>query len=414
MSATAASAGPFCVAVIDLDAPLGDLECMRKTPPPYTGAWILVCRSGRPLGAIQVPLDGTTIPAATLVEEVGHQIGDVAPLPAPSLPGVTMPATVVVASSCSRPAELERCVESLRNLDYPDYEIVVVDNRALPDPPLDLERVRVLHEPRPGGSAARNRGLQAVTSEIVAFTDDDVEVDPHWLRAIIGRFVRQPDVAVVTGLVVPRELETQAQVWFEQSGSGPDRVFSELTFEWAGRFRIRRRDGQADDGGNLLSLYATGELGIGSNMAFRTAALRELGGFNAALGPGTPARAGEELAVFLELLTAGEQIAYEPTAIVHHTHRATLPELKHQIFSYGMGFTAMLTAITARNPRHLLGLAGVFPAWLRSLRDPSSAKQVNRAAEYPRELARAELKGMLLGPLAYLRSRRMQRRWTHA
>jgi cellulose synthase/poly-beta-1,6-N-acetylglucosamine synthase-like glycosyltransferase len=413
MSATA-SAAPFCVAAIDLDVPITDLECARDTSPPYAGAWILVCRSGRPLGSIQVPLEGTVIPAAELEHEVRRQIVEIAPAPPSDAREVTTPVSVVVASSCSRPTQLERCIESLRRMDYPDYELIVVDNRAVSDPALDLEGVRVLHEPRPGGSAARNRGLAAASTEIIAFTDDDVDVDPNWLRAIAGRFARQPDVAAVTGLVVPSELETQAQVLFEQSGSGPDRVFSELTFERAGRFRIRRRGSGASDDGSVVSLYATGELGIGSNMAFRASALRSLGGFDEALGPGTPARAGEELAVFLELLAAGQRIAYEPTAIVHHTHRATVPELQHQIYSYGMGFTAMLTAITLRNPRHLLGLASVFPVWLRSLRNPESAKRANRASDYPRALVRAELKGMLVGPAAYLRSRRWQARWRNA
>ena len=56
-------------------------------------------------------------------------------------------------------------------------------------------------------------------------------------------------------------------------------------------------------------------------MAFRTAALRELGGFDEALGPGTPAQAGEDLLVFLRLLAGGRRLAYEPGAFVWHWHR---------------------------------------------------------------------------------------------
>ena len=115
--------------------------------------------------------------------------------------------------------------------------------------------------------------------------------------------------------------------------------------------------------------------------------------------------------MLIEMLTAGNRLAYEPNAIVQHSHRATIAELEHQIHSYGIGFTAMLTAITLRDPRHAIGLTAVLPAWLRSLRDPSSAKNAHRTEDYPPALARAELRGMLSGPLAYIRSRRVQRRW---
>jgi hypothetical protein len=70
----------------------------------------------------------------------------------------------------------------------------------------------------------------------------------------------------------------------------------------------------------------------------------------------------------------------------------------------------MLTALVLRNPWHAVGAASVVPAWLRSLRDPAAAKQVNRAEDYPPELARAEFRGMLAGPAAYLRARLALRR----
>ncbi len=237
-----------------------------------------------------------------------------------------------------------------------------------------------------------------------------MQVHPGWLTALGRRFARQPHLSAVSGLVVPLELETQAQILFEQSGEGPDRGYAPLTFERAGRFRVRRRDEQAGQE-QVRSLYLTGEFGLGSNMAFRTAVLQASGGFDEALGVGTLTRGGEDLAMFVELLTAGHQIAYEPTAIIEHQHRATMDDLDRQIYGYGLGFTAMLTAVTFRDPRHVLGLAGIVPAWLRSLRAESSAKSVNRADDYPPALARAELRGMAAGPIAYLRARRGRPSW---
>jgi hypothetical protein len=134
--------------------------------------------------------------------------------------------------------------------------------------------------------------------------------------------------------------------------------------------------------------------------------LQASGGFDEALGPGIATHSGEDLAVLMELLTAGHQLGYEPTAIIEHQHRATMADLDRQIHDYGLGFTAMLTAVTIRDPWHLLGLAAIVPAWLKSLRAETSAKSVNRADDYPPALARAELRGMAAGPLAYLRARR--------
>jgi GT2 family glycosyltransferase len=402
--------GPIRVAVIDVCEPIADLDCRRDGDSPYVAAWILVRRAGRPLGSIQLPLDGTRISASQLEREISERLQDAATRE-PHAPSASLPrATIVVPTAMSRLEQLRRCVRSLSELDYPDYEVIVVDNRPAGAEPVALPGVRVVRETRPGISAARNRGLVEANGGFVAFTDDDVEVDRRWLRALGERFAESTELAAVTGLVVPAELETPAQIFFEQSGSGLDRGYAALTFERAGRFQIRRRN--LDDGTELVhSLYEMGELGLGSNMAFRTEALRDAGGFDEALGTGTPTRGGEDLAILVALLDSGRRLGYEPGAIVHHTHRASIDDLERQIYGYGLGFTAMLTAVALRRPRHFVGLAAVLPTWLRSLRDPDSAKRANRTDDFPSELGGTELRGMLAGPVAYLRARMMQRRW---
>ena len=262
--------GPIHVAVIDVGQPIVDVDCTRVCEPPYAAAWILACRDGRPLGSVELPVHQRRIPGEQLERELRAKLGGAwdrrAAQDAPQLAR----ATVVVPTALSRPEQLRSCVRSLTELDHPDYEVIVVDNRPAGAPPVDLPGVRVVRETRPGISAARNRGLQEARGEIVAFTDDDVEVDRRWLRAIGERFARAPELAAVTGLVVPAELETPAQIFFEQSGSGLDRGYAPLTFERAGRFQITRRD--EDDGTERIqSLYEMGELGLGSNMAFRIA-----------------------------------------------------------------------------------------------------------------------------------------------
>ena len=93
----------------------------------------------------------------------------------------------------------------------------------------------MVRERRPGISAARNAGVAAATGEIIAFTDDDVRVDPLWLRAIGERFASDSAIEAVTGLILPAELETPAQVWFERyyGGFSGERTFAPLTLKAA-------------------------------------------------------------------------------------------------------------------------------------------------------------------------------------
>lgn len=406
---------PIYVAAIDLKEPIHDLKCVRSTEPPYTGAWILICDSGYPIGCIEVPVDDDLIRAEKIRHEIDGKIGHYArPLrqaAVAELPRIS----VVIPTNFARTDELQRCVAHLAELDYPDYEVIVVDNRRHDGPAARFPGARVVREPVPGISAARNRGIEVATGDVIAFTDDDVRVDRRWLHAVGERFASEPDLAAVSGVVMPLELETAAQVMFEQFGSGLDRGLTPLTFERSGRFGVVRRE-PGTGAERFGSLYETGEFGQGSNMAFRATALRDRGGFNEALGIGTPTHGGEDLAIFMELLMEGNRLGYEPGAIVYHSHRATLDELERQIHGYGVGFTAMLIALATRNPWHFVGLASVFPAWLRSLRDPSATKRTHRPEGYPPLLARAELRGMLAGPFAYLRScwvhrHRLRRSW---
>ena len=155
--------GPVRVAVIDVTDPLSDLDCARPDQPPYASAFILACRSGRPLGIVKIPLQGTRITAAELEPELRRQLGEAWYRESSYAHGGAAKlarASVVVPSIFAREAQLRRCVERLAELDHPDYEVIVVDNRPGDAPPANIEGARVVREPRPGASAARNRGVR--------------------------------------------------------------------------------------------------------------------------------------------------------------------------------------------------------------------------------------------------------------
>ena len=433
---------PIRVLVVDVE---------EGTPRPaevaagYAQAWVLIRSAGRPRALLEVDLD-VELSRARFAHEVERRRALDGDRVAPRVADDRLPSvSVVIPTIVERTDELADCLTAIGKSDHPRFEIVVVDNRRQVPAPDPLQAiadgtpgVRLVRQPRPGISAARNAGVAASTGEIVVFTDDDVRVDPSWLRAIATRFALHPEEQAVTGLVLPAELETPAQLYFERyyGGFAAERTFAPLSYgvdrpgsaPWR-RSTVVARD---DEGAEVrrFALYGAGACGAGCNIAFRRTALVGPGSsgsepFDTALGTGTPAKGGEDLAAMIDVLWRGGRIGYEPAALVHHVHRRGYAELRRQMGAYGVGFTAMLTALVLREPAHLLALGAHLPRALDRLvrsslvrlrgrrpgtdpaGDPGSAER--RDGGYPPELARDELTGYLRGPGNYLRSRRPAR-----
>jgi hypothetical protein len=145
-------------------------------------------------------------------------------------------------------------------------------------------------------------------------------------------------------------------------------------------------------------------------MAFARAALTRTGGFDVALGAGTPAKAGEDTAAIADLMLAGGTFVYWPGAVMWHQHRETVAEVERQLNGYGSGLTAFYTRAVLRDPRRLATLARLAPRALRDLGGQDSVRTATMTAGYPASLRRASRLGMLAGPARYLRSRRAQAR----
>jgi hypothetical protein len=140
-------------------------------------------------------------------------------------------------------------------------------------------------------------------------------------------------------------------------------------------------------------------------MSYRTAWLRERDGFDPALGAGTIARGGDDLATFARVLRDGGVLVYEPAAIVRHWHRREFADLRRQAFGYGVGLGAYLFAAMWSEPAAVpYMLRRTIPA-LRHLLDATSVKNLPRSRTFPRELIWRERLGVVVGPFAYLRSR---------
>jgi len=383
--------------------------------PSYAGLFALVREGGRPRGLIRLDFEGESLRRETLTRAI-EALPAVAASSVRAPPQQRLPrVSVVIPSTLARLEALHRCLRSLLALDYPDYEVIVVDNRPGDAPDIRLDGATVVREPHPGISAARNRGIAAADGEIIAFTDDDVEVDPGWLRAISLRLRLHPEEAGVTGLALPRELETPAQLALEDyyGGFGPrsfEPVSHQLRLPRTSRFSLKPAtvDAWGDDGRcrRSFSLYAAGSFGPGANMAFRAGIFREVGGFDRALGAGTPTFGGEDLEMFARVVWHDRRLAFEPAALVFHSHRREHESLRRQVYGYGAGYSALLLAMVLRDPRHLGRMLGTVPRGARALGSDYRDKLERRQPDpRTRELARLELQGMTAGPAAYVRSR---------
>jgi O-antigen biosynthesis protein len=368
----------------------------------YASLAALITDGDAPVGLVVVPAPSGRVTPEALSEAIERQVDRAAAPLAAVLDGPASSSArmSVVVTTCNSPRPLMRAIDSILAAGGEAIEVIVVENRprgstvapALADRFPGDRRLRYVEEPSPGLSRARNAGLAACSRELIAFTDDDVVVDERWTDRLVNGLAALPDAAAVTGLILPLQLETDAQVALERYA----------TFGKGFRTIVFHADAPGDD---PLFPYGAGAFGSGANAAFRADALRAIGAFDPSLGAGTPARGGEDLDIFIRVLLAGQAILYEPSAIVWHEHPRTPQRLRRQAFGYGMGLTAMLAKHLARGPDRM-GIVRRVPAGLAHLVAPSSRKNQGKGRGYPRYLDAIELAGMAVGPIGYARSRR--------
>ena len=257
----------------------------------------------------------------------------------PAAPPTQLPVSVVICTR-GRATQLRRCLHMLHGLACQPTEIVVVDNAPTDTSTRDVCRefagVVYREEPRAGLDIARNTGIITAQGPIVAFVDDDVVVHP-WLIYRVWETFRDPSIAAMTGLVIALELQTEAQLIFEQNWSFNrgyvDKLYSP--------HYVRQAASPAPP---------VWEIGAGANMAFRKSVFEEIGYFDELLDVGAAGCSGDS-EIWYRILLHGHSIHYNPRAVVYHEHRAEIAGLKHQLFHYMRGHVVAALIQQAQQPR---------------------------------------------------------------
>ena len=381
---------------IELTAPIHPIWGVEK----YDWLWILLRHQSQPLCWISInnPHRQARVSQSTLQQAILDQVGwHLAPrlfdcqYGGESNGRTGCVAISVVVCTRDRADMLSDCLQALTSMEYPAYEIIVVDNASSNQDTARLVRsypVRYVREPRPGLDWARNCGIAAASHDLIAFTDDDARPDKKWLRAIASAFA-DPEVTVVTGMVAPAELETDSQHLFEFGYGGMGKGFR--------RHRFTQKDTPLKD---LLWAHV---FGVGANMAFRKKAFQEVGAFDEALDVGTPSGSGGDLEMLHRLVTSGKTVLYDPAALVWHVHRRSPLILRRQLYDNGRGFGAyLITCYRKRTIPTRSILRFVMKEWIGEW----LIRRLIRPNGFPRTLVWGELLGALRSPLAYLSAQR--------
>ncbi len=208
----------------------------------------------------------------------------------PFPPDLSSPPISVIVCSYNGQHTIRDCLEGLRNLEYPNFEVIVVNDGST-DATAAIageSGFRVISTENRGLSNARNVGMEAATGEIVAYLDDDARPDPHWLSYLAGTFLSTEHAGVGGPNIAP-------------SGDGP--IAACVTNAPGGPVHVLLSDQEA-------------EHIPGCNMALRKNCLKAIGGFDPQFRI-----AGDDVDVCWRLQQRGWTLGFSPAAMVWHHRR---------------------------------------------------------------------------------------------
>jgi len=204
----------------------------------------------------------------------------------------------VVISTCNRPKLLKSAIESVLANNYPDFDLVIVDQSENNDTRNLVEeyikydsRVRYIHCPGKGSGKSKNVGIKEAKGSIVATTDDDCVVAQDWVEKIASFFDTHPDTVVIFGDVIPGKPSPSGVLcpWYNSANRKYVGVFSMMDI-----------------------------VGLGANMAIRREVFERVGDFDENIGAGAPIGSGEDTDLAYRTLAMGYTIRDTNTVKVQH------------------------------------------------------------------------------------------------
>ncbi len=269
----------------------------------------------------------------------------------PALPKTPMVSVVICAYNAER--TMLPCLESLRKLDYPNFEVIIVDDGSrdrTAEISMDFPEFRLIRQPNKGLSVARNVGLHAARGELIAYTDSDCVVDPHWLTLMIRMLTEKNFDGCGGPNYAPHE-----DGWVEACcAASPGAPCHVLT---------------ADDVAEHLA---------GCNMVFTKAALLKVGGFDPQF-----TSAGDDVDVCWRILDSGMRLGFCPSAFVWHFRRNTIKAYYGQQRGYGRAEAMLYSRYPERfNVLGQIKWRGSIPGLLRTV-PGGSRKNIFWAAKRP-------------------------------
>ena len=224
---------------------------------------------------------------------------------APHQPLPRSPFVSVIVCSYNGGPTLAACLNSLRKLNYPEYEVILVDDGSTDNTAYiaaQFPEVRYIHQSNHGLSHARNTGAIAAKGEVLAYTDSDCMADGDWLYYLVSTLV-SGDYAGVGGPNITPPAQNWIQACVAGAPGGPSHV---------------------------LLTDTVAEHIPGCNMAFYRWAFDTMGGFDPEYR-----KAGDDVDFCWRIQQAGWVIAFNPAAIVWHYRRFTLRAFLKQQDGYG-------------------------------------------------------------------------------
>ncbi len=298
----------------------------------------------------------------------------------------------------NRSNDLEICLSAISKIHYPNLEVLVVDNAPTDDSTKKVvekfTNVKYVLESYQGLDWARNKAAKEAKGEIIAYTDDDVVVDENWVNALADIFESEKEVMAVTGLVLPYEIETEAQFLFEKYG-GFNRGFDRRWYK-----------SKSANYKSAREFAGAGIFGTGANMAYRKEVFNWIGYFDPALDVGTVTNGGGDLEMFFRVLKEGYCLVYEPRAIVWHRHRREMKELEIQLANNGIGLYSYFTKSFWDYPKERIGIAKLAIWWFFVGNVKRFLMSFPAPHRFPRNLILKELIGSIKGLFRYSKAKR--------